>query len=70
LPSRKKEGHRSVAKDICLECGRSVAPGSGLFVNRIPDANDLATRRSMGWPYPEGDFLCAECDAACPFDKD
>lgn len=48
--------------EICNECGRSVAPGSGRFVNRIPDLNDEKTRREMGKPFPEGDYICEECD--------
>jgi len=46
----------------CNECGRSVHVGSGLFVNRIPDANDKKTRIKMGKPFPEGDFVCISCD--------
>lgn len=48
--------------DICNECGHSVKPGSGRFVNRIPDLDDVETRREMGKPFPEGDFMCAECE--------
>jgi len=48
--------------EICNECGRSVARGSGRFVNRIPDANSVEERLELGRPHPEGDFLCAECD--------
>ena len=48
--------------EICNECGRSVAPGSGRFVNRIPDLNDEKTREEMGKPFPEGDYICEECD--------
>ncbi len=47
---------------ICNECGRSVKEGSGRFVNRIPDCNTQEERKEMGKPYPEGDFVCAECD--------
>jgi len=56
-------------KEICNECGRSVKPGSGLFVNRVPDLNDYQTRVEMGKPFPEGGYVCAECDAKiydCP----
>lgn len=49
-------------KEICNECGRSVALGSGLFVNRIPDLNDYQTRVEMGKPFPEGGYVCIECD--------
>jgi hypothetical protein len=49
--------------EICNICGKSVAWGSGKYINRIPDCNDRETRFSMGRPFPEGDFVCAECDA-------
>lgn len=49
-------------KNICNECGVSVAPGSGNYVNRVPDFNDDATRIEMDKPYPDGDFVCADCD--------
>lgn len=48
--------------EICCECGRSVKMGSGRFVNRIPELNDYETRKEMGRPYPEGDWVCEECD--------
>lgn len=48
--------------EICGECGKSVKPGSGRFVNRIPDFNSPKVRKEIGRPYPEGDFICAECD--------
>jgi hypothetical protein len=38
------------AKELCNECGRSVAWGSGLFVNRVP-CFDL-----------DGGWICRECD--------
>jgi hypothetical protein len=41
----------------CCECGRSVAPGSGLFVNRVVVMDDELQQR----PY-NGDFLCADCE--------
>jgi len=47
---------------ICNHCGRSVAFGSGKFVNRIPDINDCSTRISNGLQFPFGDFVCEECD--------
>ena len=37
-------------KELCNECGRSVAWGSGLFVNRVP-CFDLC-----------GGWICRECD--------
>mgnify|MGYP001559717993 CR=1 FL=1 len=48
---------------ICNECGKSVALGSGRFVNRVVDLNDTATRKEMGKPFPNGDYICWECDA-------
>ncbi len=47
---------------ICAECGHSVAPGSGRFVNRMPIFDSYDTRCEMGFPYPEGAYLCPECD--------
>ena len=49
--------------EICNHCGRSVKFGSGLFVNRIPDINNIATRINNNLNYPEGDFVCIECDS-------
>ena len=48
--------------EICNECGRSVKPGTGFFVNRVCDLNDKKTRIEMGKPFPEGDFICIVCD--------
>ncbi len=48
--------------EICNECGESVKWGSGRFVNRVPDCNDVEVRKDNGKPFPEGDWLCAECD--------
>jgi hypothetical protein len=59
--SRKKD-----TTEICNFCGRSVAWGSGRFVNRIPDLDTPAERLANGRPYPFGDWICAECDAFCP----
>lgn len=49
-------------KEICNECGNSVKFGSGLFVNRIPDFNEYEDRVEMNKPFPEGEFMCVECD--------
>ena len=48
--------------EICNECGRSVKMGSGLFVDRVIDLDDYETRFDMGKPYPEGDYMCRECE--------
>ena len=49
--------------EVCNHCGRGVSLGSGQFVNRVPDFNDVATRIANGLPYPDGDFVCSECDS-------
>lgn len=48
--------------EVCNHCGKDVAMGSGNFVNRIPDLNDVSTRidNNLGWPT--GDFVCDYCD--------
>jgi len=48
--------------EICNECGRSVEFGSGRFINRIPDLDSISTRKENGKPYPEGNFMCKECE--------
>lgn len=49
--------------EICNHCGRSVAWGSGWFVNRVGDSNSIATRKANNLNYPKGDFVCIECDS-------
>ena len=51
-----------VLEEICNHCGDSVALGSGKFVNRIPDLNDVQTRIDNGLAFPGGDFVCVNCD--------
>ncbi len=53
-----------VMEEICNECGKSVKFGSGRFVNRIPDFNTPEERKSIGKLYPDGDFICAECESS------
>jgi len=48
--------------EICSECGKSVAIGSGRFVNRVTDFNTLEERKHLGRPHPEGDYICPVCD--------
>jgi hypothetical protein len=48
--------------EICNHCGRDVSYGSGWFINRIPDLNDIETRIANNLKYPMGDFVCIECD--------
>jgi len=59
----ERTGALLVRAELCNECGHSVAPGSGRFVNRIPDLNPPEDRKEMGKPYPSGEFVCAECDS-------
>lgn len=61
-PERCNAWFYSEAKEMCYECGRSVAWGSGLFVNRVPSFDTIEDRREMNVPYPEGEWLCGECD--------
>lgn len=37
------------SKEVCRECGRNVARGSGWFINRVIDLDT-------------GTYLCAECE--------
>ena len=48
--------------EFCTECGKSVKFGSGRFVNRIPDFNIIEDKKEMQKPFPQGDFMCQECD--------
>jgi len=47
--------------EICMECGESVAPGSGKYVDRLWCGDDLATRKEMGAPFPQGCYQCPQC---------
>jgi hypothetical protein len=48
--------------EFCNHCGRPVHFGSGSFVNRVPDFNDVETRVANGLLFPLGDFVCDYCD--------
>lgn len=48
-------------EEACCECGRSVAAGSGLFVNRVANFDDYETNLGRGCSFPEGEYVCAEC---------
>ena len=52
----------SYGATMCVECGRSVKGGSGGFVNRVPVFDDLETKKEGGRPFPEGEYVCANCD--------
>ena len=56
--------HDSFGLEMCVECGRSVKLGSGGFVNRVPVFDDLQTRKDMAYSFPEGEYICVECDGA------
>ena len=79
---KKEEPNR----EFCLECGESVAFGSGRFVNRIPaDTPEDDPDRDASHLPPEmrqnalnGEWLCAgclsrtcdRCDGSIPMDED
>jgi hypothetical protein len=48
--------------EICQVCGNRVSIGSGRFVNRIPDFDTLDKRIGRNVKYPNGDFICKQCD--------
>ncbi len=55
----------NMIKEICNECGESVKFGekSRKYLNRVFDFNDYECRRNeMKKPFPEGEFICYECD--------
>lgn len=47
---------------LCNHCGDGVYLGSGKFVDRIPDFNDVDARISNGLLFSLGDFVCEQCD--------
>jgi len=64
IPTPEQSGRCAAAgRQICNECGRSACLGSGRFVNRVPDLNSVEERQKLGKPFPEGDYVCAECDS-------
>ncbi len=54
---------KEILNQFCNHCGRSVAWGSGWFINRVPDCNDFETRIANHLKYPKGDYVCIECDS-------
>jgi len=54
---------RMLENEIYNECGRSVAPGSGWFVNRVTDCDSYLEKVDNGKAYPKGEYLCTECDS-------
>jgi hypothetical protein len=56
--------------EICNHCGKDVSRGSGNFVNRVHDLNDLQTRIDNNRIAPTGDFVCEDCDNNSLTDND
>ena len=54
--------------EICVHCGKSVAWGSGNFVNRVPFYDTLEDRIEAGVECPDGEYSCGECEDA--YDKE
>jgi len=48
-------------ENSCAHCGHSTAPGSGLFVDRVPILDDREERIAAGFEYPEGEYICRDC---------
>jgi len=58
---KSKHGNITM-KEICNECGHSVKMGSGRCINRIPSGDDYKTHVDMGKQFPEGEFMCRQCE--------
>lgn len=50
-------------REYCNKCGRGVFWGSGSFLDRVIDLDDFQTRVDNGKLYPEGDFICSNCNS-------
>jgi len=61
-PTPANETEDKPPVQICNHCGRSVRLGSGWFVNRVPDLSGVEARIEQGLRFPEGDYVCYECD--------
>ena len=48
--------------EICCVCGESVAVGTPLFANRVPELNGYYGRLDMGRQFPFGHWVCIVCD--------
>jgi hypothetical protein len=48
--------------EICWECGVSVKEGSGNFISRISLLGFDAPVKDKLAEYPDGDFICADCN--------
>lgn len=58
----KRDSPPILKEEKCWNCGKSVAWGSGRYVNRIPSLDSVEVRRENGAPHPEGEYLCSECE--------
>ncbi|MCM8832267.1 MAG: hypothetical protein NC918_08765 [Candidatus Omnitrophica bacterium] len=59
---RTMSQRKNQSTEICNECGRDVGWKSGLFINRVIDFDDYKTRKEMNKPFPQGDYICRECE--------
>lgn len=50
-----------ITNEICNQCGKPVHAGSGNYINRVKDLDDIETRKKNGVPFPEGEYLCEDC---------
>ena len=50
-----------MSAEICIWCGRSVARGSGLFVNRVPVCNEDLGKHEAD--FHQGQFVCRDCES-------
>ena len=48
--------------EVCNECGRRVNRGSRLFIDRVPSFDDYKARKENNLPFPEGAYICRECE--------
>lgn len=67
MQNQKEE---NIIIEICNHCGKDVSYGSGRFVNRVLDFNDVITRIDNNLEFPLGDFVCEECDKNSTTDND
>ena len=58
----KKDTSIDVIDEICCECGKSTKIGSGRFLYRIPITDDFEVNKALGRAYPNGRWLCKQCD--------
>jgi hypothetical protein len=66
----KNQTEENIIIEFCNHCGKDVSFGSGSFVNRVLDFNDVITRIDNNLEFPLGDFVCEECDKNSITDND